>query len=299
MKSLHREEQGRERAGRDRADTAFNRKAAAAFRECAVLLRQQRANPFRVNAYLHAAQTLESLDVDVTQLLDSKGIDGLVTLPAIGRGLASSIEEIARTGRLSLLDQLRGESAPEALFTTIPGVGPELARRISETLHVDTLEALEVAAHDGSLERVPGIGPRRAEAIRSCLATVLANRRGRRRLHDVAPAAAAVLDVDREYRERAAADRLPKIAPRRFNPEGRAWLPILHTDRDGWHFTALYSNTARAHDLGRTGDWVVIYFYDGDHREGQCTVVTETHGPAKGERVIRGREAESRRARRS
>jgi len=299
MTSLRQPGSHRERAAHRGVDTTFNRKAAAAFRECAALLRQQKANPFRVNAYLNAAQTLESLDVDVTELLDSQGLDGLVALPAIGHGLASSIEEIARTGRLTLLDQLRGESAPEALFTTIPGVGPELARRINETLHIETLEALEIAAHDGSLERVPGIGPRRLEAIRSGLAAQLANRRGRRRLHDLAPAAVTVLDVDREYRERAAADRLPKIAPRRFNPEGRAWLPILHTDRDGWHFTALYSNTARAHDLGRTGDWVVIYFYDGDHREGQCTVVTETHGPAKGERVIRGREAESRRAKRS
>ncbi len=72
-------------------------------------------------------------------------------------------------------------------------------------------------------------------------------------------------------------------------------MPILHAEREGWHFTALFSNTARAHDLGRTHDWVVIYFYDDDHREDQCTVVTEAHGPMTGERVVRGREAECRR----
>ena len=44
------------------------------------------------------------------------------------------------------------------------------------------------------------------------------------------------------------------IAPRRFNPEGNSWLPIMHTEMQGWRFTALYSNTARAHDLGKTGD---------------------------------------------
>ena len=88
--------------------------------------------------------------------------------------------------------------------------------------------------------------------------------------------------------------RLPRIAPKRFNPDGKAWLPVLHTDRADWHFTALYSNTARAHELGRTNDWVVLYYYDGDHREGQCTVVTETHGPLAGARVVRGRESECR-----
>jgi hypothetical protein len=32
------------------------------------------------------------------------------------------------------------------------------AARIHGELHIDTLEALEVAAHDGRLESVPGIG---------------------------------------------------------------------------------------------------------------------------------------------
>jgi DNA polymerase (family 10) len=66
----------------------------------------------------------------------------------------------------------------------------------------------------------------------------------------------------------------------------------MHATRGGWHFTVLYSNTARAHQLGKTGDWVVIYYYDDDHEERQCTVVTETTGRMKGRRVIRGRESE-------
>jgi putative hydrolase len=39
---------------------------------------------------------------------------------------------------------------------------------------------------------------------------------------------------------------------------------------------------------------VVIYFYDDEHAEGQHTVVTETHGPLAGRRVVRGRETECR-----
>ncbi len=37
---------------------------------------------------------------------------------------------------------------------------------------------------------------------------------------------------------------------------------------------------------------MVIYFYDDDHQEGQCTVVTETQGALAGRRVVRGREDE-------
>jgi putative hydrolase len=101
-----------------------------------------------------------------------------------------------------------------------------------------------------------------------------------------------LLDVDREYREKAADGKLPTIAPRRFNPEGQSWLPVLHAQHAGWHFTALFSNTAQAHRLGTLRDWVVIYFYDDEHAEGQHTVVTETRGPLAGRRVVRGREAE-------
>jgi putative hydrolase len=104
-----------------------------------------------------------------------------------------------------------------------------------------------------------------------------------------------LLDVDLEYRTKAAEDRLPKIAPRRFNPRGEAWLPVLHARRGQWRFTALFSNTARAHQLGRTRDWVVLYFHRDRQREGQRTVVTETRGPLAGKRIVRGREAECQR----
>jgi hypothetical protein len=279
----------------DLKDSLFNVKAAEILRDCAELLGRQRANPFRVNAYIRAAQTLESLSTDVRDILRDEGIDGLIGLPAIGRGLAASIAEIARTGRLSQVDRLRDSADPEAVFQTVPGIGPSLAHEIHDSLQVETLEALEVAAHDGRLVSVKGIGPRRAEAVRAGLAALLGRTRAGRRAPGRMPSVELLLDVDREYRRKVEADSLPKIAPKRFNPEGRAWLPILHTDRQGWHFTALFSNTARAHDLHRTDDWVVLYYYDGDHREGQNTVVTETYGPLKGMRVVRGREGECRR----
>ena len=69
-------------------------------------------------------------------------------------------------------------------------------------------------------------------------------------------------------------------------------LPLMHTLSEGWHCTALFSNTARAHQFQRTRDWVVIYFYNDEHEEGQHTVVTETAESLKGKRVVRGLEAE-------
>lgn len=47
--------------------------------------------------------------------------------------------------------------------------------------------------------------------------------------------------------------------------EREAWLPIMHTEQQGWSSTALYSNTTQTHELDKTHDWVVLYFdQDGD-----------------------------------
>ena len=106
------------------------------------------------------------------------------------------------------------------------------------------------------------------------------------------PAVEVLLDVDREYREKARAGVLPRIAPRRFNPDREAWLPVLHSRFGPWHFTELFSNTELAHQLHRTYDWVVIFFADEEGEEGQVTVVTERRGKLSGQRVVRGREPE-------
>jgi NAD-dependent DNA ligase len=275
---------------------SFNHEVATKLRETARLLRSQRANPFRVNAYLHAADTLDQLDQDVAELMRAEGVEGLVALPAIGEGIARSIYEYVATGRMSRLENLKGAADPVALFRSIPTVGRALAERIHDELQVDSLEALENAVRAGRLQQVKGLGHKRREAIEAWLQKHLDDQR--RQFRPLAEAAAdgpsveLVLRVDSEYRRKAAAGKLPRITPKRFNPDNKAWLPILHTTHEHWHFTALYSNTARAHQLGRTADWVVIYFYDDHHREGQHTVVTETHGGLQGRRVVRGREPE-------
>jgi len=278
-----------------------NRRIADALREAGDLLEQQGANPFRVAAYRRAAGTVADLDRDLGELLEHKGSWGLTALPHIGHGIAGAIREMLATGRWGQLDRLRGDADPIRLFQRLPGIGPRLAQQIHDTLDVDTLESLEVAAHDGRLESVPGVGPRRVAPIRADLEALLRRRPRPARAEPPPPEPAAdvpgvdtLLDVDREYRESAAAGRLPVIAPRRFNPEKKAWLPVLHTNRGRRHFTALFSNTARAHELGKTHDWVVLYSYDDHHREMQHTVVTETRGPLAGHRVVRGREAECR-----
>lgn len=264
------------------------------------LLEAQDANGFRVRAWRGAADTARSLSGLVVTVLDEEGVPGLVKLPGIGKSISAAIQEYVETGRLALLDRLEGEASAEDLFTTVPGIGEDLAHSIHEHLAIETLEDLEVAAHDGRLDHVPGFGPRRVQGVRDAIATMLRSsglRRARRAEHRrgaedaLRPDVAALLAVDAAYRQGAQDGTLRLIAPRRFNPEGEAWLPVFHLEQGDGSYTAMFSNTARAHELGTTKDWVLVWYEQGGHEE-LCTIVTERRGPQAGLRVVRGREPE-------
>jgi hypothetical protein len=281
-----------------------NAEIADVLERVADLLEAQEANRYRVAAYRRAAATARAHALSFVELYQRGGVEALDALPTIGPTIAAHVAELAHRRGLTLLDRLEGEVSPERLFGTIAGVGPELARRMHQELGVESLEELERAAHEGRLDGVPGFGPRRVRAVREQLASILgrsvrhrAQRRAWLETRDGAqpaqprPSVATLLAIDAEYRDLAARGGLRRIAPRRFNPTREAWLPIFHTEREGWQITALFSNTARAHELGRTHDWVVL-FYERNGDSGQCTVVTELHGPLAGRRVVRGRELE-------
>lgn len=280
-------------AGRKPARAAnLNLLASQQLREAADLLEAQDDNPFRVSAYRRAADAVEALDTDLGDIVDRGGPEALQDIPGVGESIAASLGEIVETGHWSYLDRLRGQTGPEDLFSKIPGVGTALAQRLHDVLHVDSLEQLEAALQDPACARVPGLGPRRRASLLAVVAQMLSRIR-RVRPHDgVEPDVDVFLSVDAEYRQKALAGSLHRIAPQRYNPMGKAWLPIMHATRNGWHFTALFSNTARAHELRKTNDWVVIYFHAAKGAEAQRTVVTEMQGALAGKRVVRGREAE-------
>lgn len=275
---------------------ALNVEIAQRLKEVAALLHEQGANPFRIQAYRHAADTVQRLDRPAADILREEGMEGVRRLPGIGESLARSIRDLIITGRLPMLDRLRGETDHVALLASVPGIGQALAKRLHHDLGIDTLEELEVAAHDGRLSDIEGVGPKKLAGIIDSLASRLdrvRRRGGMAATHPSTqePSIEELLEVDREYREKAEAGTLRMIAPRRFNPKGEAWLPVLHTQRVPRHYTALFSNTARAHQLEKTRDWVILYFDDGNG-EHQHTVITAQRDPLKGKRIVRGLEPE-------
>ena len=277
--------------------TPTNEDIANLLEQIADRLEHEDDNPYRIQAFRHGAESVRASEKPLTDIVAEEGAEALMQLEGIGQGLAATIFEFIQTGRSNYLQQLQARQPQEEIFKHVPGIGPKLAQRIARHLELSSLEALEQAAHDGRLEQVDGFGPRRIAAVRHSLAEMLRHSTDRQRHAEGTrpekswPDVALLLEADADYRQRAEADELPKLAPRRFNPAQEAWLPVMRTERDGWVMTLLFSNTARAHEAEKTHDWVVIY-YQKEGPEQQCTVVTGLRGALKGKRVIRGREKE-------
>ncbi|MCL6431411.1 MAG: DNA-binding protein [Anaerolineae bacterium] len=268
-----------------------NAEIAGMLAEAAVLLDEAGASPLQVEAYRAAAATVGGLDRPAERVLAEEGEEGLKRLPHVTDRMAAAIEELVRTGALSLLDQLRADVEPDHVFDAIRGIGPALARGIQERLGIVSIEELERASRESRLRRIPGIGSTRARRIEQAL-------RERLIRHPAPPPADPppvdeLLSVDQEYREKVAAGQVHRIAPERYNPKREAWLPVLHTGRGARRYSAQPANTHLAHSLHTNHDWVILYYSEGE-RQGQAMVVTEIEGDLAGRRVVRGREEETR-----
>ena len=272
----------------------MNEDIISKLREIADLLALQNSNHFRINAYNHAADIIEQLNKPIEDIVYHHGIAGLTALPNIGEGIARLLYEYVATGKVTRLDVLKGENDPVSMLISIPGIGKKLANKIYEQLHIGSIDELELAAHDGRLEKVSEIGESRLKAIKIWLDNTFVKRKYHPlpQAQNVKPTVALILEIDKKYRTSASRNILPKITPKRFNKKNETWLPIMHSYQNSWHFTALFSNSYLAHELGKILDWVIIYYYDKSHQGGQCTVVTEYRGKLKGKRIIRGRELE-------
>ncbi len=268
---------------------------AVVMREIADHLQRRGDSPYRVAAFRRAAVTFAQCRQNVAELFAERGAEGLCELPGIGKSIARVAANFLRRGRSQRLERLRKSDAGEGLLRTLPGVGPRIAKRVEQTLGDSSLEEVFVAACDGRLRRVPGLGKKRLRAIRESLASRLQagsplpyNNPDHENPDHETPVA-DLLSIDDEYRRKAAEGRLPLTAPRLFNPTGGAWLPVLRTERDGRTFVAHFANSARSHQLGRFREWVVITC-ESKEAFGQWTVVTAHRGTLRGKRLVMHRE---------
>jgi DNA polymerase (family 10) len=151
------------------------RLVAVAFEEFADLLEILGGPDARkAAAYRRAAVSVREAAEPLEALWSSGRLE---TLPGIGPTLARKIDEYLRSGRMEALERLRQQVPPGVLaLMSVPGLGPRTAGLVWRSLGVASLKDLEAAARAGRLRQLPGMGPRREEAILRGLETVTRGR---------------------------------------------------------------------------------------------------------------------------
>ncbi len=105
--------------------------------------------------------------------------EDLTKLPGIGKDLAGKITEIIETGTLAKLQELEAQVPPGLVeLLKVEGLGPKRIKILHDKLGITTLEELKNAAAHGEIHRLPGFGKKLEELIMK--GVVLAKKEGRR-----------------------------------------------------------------------------------------------------------------------
>ena len=134
------------------------------FNQVADLLEIKGANQFRVRAYRDAARTVGGLSRDAAEMVDHD--EDLSQYSGIGKDLAGKIAEIAKTGKLSLLEDLKREMPGKlSALLNVSGLGAKRVAALYEELDIDSVEDLQKAAENGEIQELEGFGPKTEQNV--------------------------------------------------------------------------------------------------------------------------------------
>src|SRR5437660_1871434 len=129
---------------------------AGVLEQIATLLELKGENPFKIRAYANAARAMETFGGNISNLQDEKA---LAKIPGIGKSIADKIKELAATGSLKYLEELRAEF-PAAILQlfSISGLGAKKIKALYDKLHISSIEELREACDAGRVAELPGFG---------------------------------------------------------------------------------------------------------------------------------------------
>jgi len=141
---------------------------AEVLEEIATLLELKGENPFKIRAYANAARSIETWGGNISDLQDEETLE---KIPGIGKGIAEKIGELAASGSLKYLEDLRAEF-PQAILElfSISGLGAKKIKALYEQLHISSIEQLQKACESGRVAQLPGFGETTQEKISQAIA---------------------------------------------------------------------------------------------------------------------------------
>src|SRR5713101_3589110 len=136
--------------------------------EIATLLELKDENPFKIRAYANAARSIETWGGHLADLQDE---EALAKIPGIGKAIAAKIKELASTGSLKYVEELRSEF-PAAILElfSIPGLGAKKIKALHEKLQISSIAQLQEACAAGRVAELPGFGKTTQEKLCQAIA---------------------------------------------------------------------------------------------------------------------------------
>ncbi len=216
--------------------------------EIALLLELKGENPFKTRAYRNGAEVVQNFDGDiVTQAAenDLKGIKG------IGDALQQKLHELASTGKLAYLEDLRAEFPP-TLFELfeLQGLGPKKIKALFDKLGISSVAELKEACEGKAISDLPGFGAKTVEKILAAIG----NREkfaDRFRLGDVAPLAETLIE---RLRDHPKVSRSAIAGSYRRSKETLHDLDFLVATKDPAGLTRFFTEFPEVHEVIAHGD---------------------------------------------
>jgi DNA polymerase (family 10) len=142
-----------------------NQAVAEVLRQIGDYLAMQQVQ-FKPRAFEKAAETVGSLEEEVSQIYKNGGIKALKEIPGVGQSIAEIIEELLTKGRSTEYEKLK-KATPVRLdeLARVEGLGPKSIQKLYKELGVKNLKDLEAAAKKGKIGVLEGFGKKSEEKI--------------------------------------------------------------------------------------------------------------------------------------
>jgi DNA polymerase (family 10) len=131
-------------------------------------------NPFKVRAYRKAAQSIETLDISVSELVAQGKIS---RIHGVGKAIAAKIEAWDKYGDFTALEEIRSQT-PQGLdeLLKVPGLGPKRIKSLYQDLGINTIDELSAAGKQGRLSVIKGFSDKSIIKFQKAIEKVISYR---------------------------------------------------------------------------------------------------------------------------
>ncbi|MFZ3266027.1 MAG: DNA polymerase/3'-5' exonuclease PolX [Terriglobales bacterium] len=141
-----------------------NKAIAGILFETADLLEIDGQDSFRVRSYRNAAEAIEALPQQISNLISEP--KKLLAVPGIGKGMLANLQHLFQEGTVEVHAELLKKYRPSMLeLLKIQGLGPKTIALIWSAYQVSDLDGVEKLAREGKIRELPRMGEKHEQKL--------------------------------------------------------------------------------------------------------------------------------------